>query len=596
YNSRAALLQRLGASDAEILKEIEKPIALQPDNLEHLHNKAAFLQRRSRFAEAANVYREILSRDPENMDALLRLGHMLGYSLRKYEEANVLLRQALALAPDDPRCLSALCKSLVDSRYGVESDHIEEAGQVARKLVETGTDLKPHAANLSGIFLRLADYEGLALLGDRSNLMRFWVDRMNVGSLHNQLGRVITEDDRQELVERHRDWGRKVEAIASKTPITRRPRGPKRGKVRLGFMSSDLRDHPVAYFALPIFERYDREQYEIFCYSFYPQPPDRVQASIQKSVTGFRHMLQATDREIAQRIHDDGIDILFELGGSTRYNRLDVLAYKAAPLQVSWLGYPHSAGIESIDHILVDPYINPPDPSLLVEKPFIVPESWVVMGKLGFREIPIEPGIPEDRAGAVTFGTMNNPYKYTPELFRLWAEVMHQVPKSRFLFVRPEAGAATFRRNICGEFTRHGIDADRIDFESVRGRHMPHYNRIDIALDTAPHTGGTTTCEALWMGVPTVSLVGPAFFERLSYSNLSNAGLGDLCAFSREDYVKKAAALAEDKARRRALRQGLRASIPTTALGDAGRWVRNFEATIARTLSEAGADVQAAPA
>jgi predicted O-linked N-acetylglucosamine transferase (SPINDLY family) len=361
-------------------------------------------------------------------------------------------------------------------------------------------------------------------------------------------------------------------------------------------MSSDLRDHPVAYFALPIFERYDRDQYEIFCYSFYPQPPDRVQASIQKTVTGFRHMLQATDREIAQRIHDDGIDILFELGGSTRYNRLDVLAYKPAPRQVSWLGYPHSAGIEAIDHILVDPYINPPDPKLLIEKPFIVPESWVVMGKLGFREIPIEPSIPEDRAGVLTFGTMNNPYKYTPELFRLWAEVMRQVPASRFLFVRPEAGAATFRRNICGEFARHGIEADRIDFESVRGRHMPHYNRIDIALDTAPHTGGTTTCEALWMGVPTVSLVGPAFFERLSYSNLSNAGLGDLCAFSREDYVKKAAALAEDKIRRRELRQGLRALIPTTPLGDAERWVRNLEATIARTLHETPTEAQAAPA
>jgi len=307
-------------------------------------------------------------------------------------------------------------------------------------------------------------------------------------------------------------------------------------------------------------------------------------------------MLQATDREIAQRIHDDGIDILFELGGSTRYNRLDVLAYKPAPLQVSWLGYPHSAGIEAIDHILVDPYINPPDPALLIEKPFIVPESWVVMGKLGFRDIPIEPGIPQDRAGALTFGTMNNPYKYTPELFRLWADVMHRVPQSRFLFVRPEAGAVSFRRNICAEFARHGIAAGRIDFESVRGRHMPHYNRIDIALDTAPHTGGTTTCEALWMGVPTVSLVGPAFFERLSYSNLSNAGLGDLCASSREQYVAKAAELADDRTRRAELRHGLRASIPSTPLGDAERWVRNFEATIARTMAETGARARATPA
>ena len=125
---------------------------------------------------------------------------------------------------------------------------------------------------------------------------------------------------------------------------------------------------------------------------------------------------------------------------------------------------------------------------------------------------------------------------------------------------------------------------------------MPHYNRIDIALDTAPHTGGTTTCEALWMGVATVSLVGPAFFERLSYSNLSNAGLGDLCVTSREHYVEKAAALAQDRKRRMELRQGLRAAIPSTPLGDAERWVRNFEATIARTMAETGVPARAEPA
>jgi predicted O-linked N-acetylglucosamine transferase (SPINDLY family) len=121
-------------------------------------------------------------------------------------------------------------------------------------------------------------------------------------------------------------------------------------------------------------------------------------------------------------------------------------------------------------------------------------------------------------------------------------------------------------------------------FESVRGKHMRHYNRIDIALDSAPHTGGTTTCETLWMGCPTVTLVGEAFFERLSYSNLSNAGLGDLCAFTREQYVEIAVDLAKDRARRLDLRRNLRDSLRTSPLGDAQRWVKNFELTIDRTL------------
>ena len=586
YTSRAMALQRASAPDADVLAEIDSAIEIEPNNPEHMRAKAAYFQRRSRFAEAEAVHKEMLAKDPDDIETLLRLGHLLGYSLRRYEEANSFLRHALELRPDDPRCLSGLCKSLLDSRYGVESDHIEEAGKVGRQLVATGVDLTPHAANLSGVFLRLADYEGLDALGDRSKLMEFWVDRMNVGSLHNQLGRVVTKEDRRVLVHWHREWGRRVEEVAAKTPVKRpaNRRTGLRSKIRVGLMSSDLRDHPVAYFALPIIEHYDRERFEFICYSFYPAPPDRVQSFIQQRVMSFRSMLQATDLEIAQQIADDDLDILFELGGSTRYNRLEVLAYRAAPLQASWLGYPHSAGIGAIDYILVDPYLKPDDPELLVEKPFVMPESWVVLGRLGFRDEPIEPGIAEERNGFLTFGTMNNPYKYTPELFKLWAEAMNRVPGSRFLFVRPEAGAPTFRANVAREFGKHGVTEDRLLFESVRGKHMRHYNRIDIALDSAPHTGGTTTCETLWMGCPTVTLVGEAFFERLSYSNLNNAGLGDLCAFSREQYVDIAVGLAKDKARRLDLRQNLRTRLQTSPLGDAKRWVKNFEATIDRTL------------
>ncbi|HEX3484229.1 MAG TPA: tetratricopeptide repeat protein, partial [Micropepsaceae bacterium] len=415
YTSRATALQRAGAPDTEVLAELDKAIALEPGNAEHLRAKAAYFQRRSRFAEAEAVHKELLAKDPDDIETLMRLGHLLGYSLRRYEEANQFLRHALELKPDDPRCLSGLCKSLLDSRYGVESDHIEEAGKIAHRLIATGTDLTPHAANLSGVFLRLADYEGLDALGDRSKLMAYWVDRGNVGSLHNQLGRVVTKEDRLELVHWHREWGRRVEEVAAKTPITHKPSRRVHGsKIRIGLMSSDLRDHPVAYFALPIIEHYDRNKFEFFCYSFYPAPPDRVQSFIQQRVGGFRSMLQATDQEIAQQIADDDLDILFELGGSTRYNRLEVMAYRAAPLQASWLGYPHSAGIGTIDYIMVDPYIKPDDPALLIEKPFVMPESWVVLGRLGFRDEPIEPGIPADRNGFFTFGTMNNPYKYTP--------------------------------------------------------------------------------------------------------------------------------------------------------------------------------------
>jgi predicted O-linked N-acetylglucosamine transferase (SPINDLY family) len=290
------------------------------------------------------------------------------------------------------------------------------------------------------------------------------------------------------------------------------------------------------------------------------------------------------EKDIARRIADDSLDILFELGGSTHLNRLEVMAHQPAPIQVSWLGYPHSSGLSRIGHILVDPYLKPPDPRLLLEQPFEMPSSWVSLGRLGFADRPIQPGLPQERAGRITFGTMNNPYKYSAEAIALWAAVMRQVPDSRFLIVRPEAGVGTFRQGMARAFGRHGIAAERLAFVPVRGRHMVHYNEIDIALDTLPQTGGTTTCECLWMGVPTVSLVGPAFYERLSFSNLVNAGLHDLAVDSPDAYVAAALGLVADAERRRALRSGLRDTIRRSPLGDTVTWVRDFEALTIRTL------------
>jgi protein O-GlcNAc transferase len=173
-------------------------------------------------------------------------------------------------------------------------------------------------------------------------------------------------------------------------------------------------------------------------------------------------------------------------------------------------------------------------------------------------------------------------------MIALWAAAMLQVPDSRFLFVRPEGGTAIFRDNLARAFARHGIGADRLEYLPIRGQHLQHYNRIDICLDTAPHTGGTTTCETIWMGVPTVTLVGPAFFERLSYSNLSNAGLGDLCTFTADDYVRAAVGLAQDRDRRRALRHGLRDQIRHHPLGQGDRFVAHFQQQIEAVLATHG--------
>jgi predicted O-linked N-acetylglucosamine transferase (SPINDLY family) len=296
-----------------------------------------------------------------------------------------------------------------------------------------------------------------------------------------------------------------------------------------------------------------------------------------------------TDRDVANQMIEDELDIIFELGGSTHLNRISVLAYRVAPIQASWLGYPNSIGLPTIDYILVDPYLKPA-PDLLIEKPFEMPHSWVSLSRLGFHDgDEINPLPPVQRNGYVTFGTANNPMKYTPGLLALWARVMNEVPGSRFLFIRPEGDVPAFRKHVLAAFAVGGIGAERIAFRPIRGLHKPHYNDIDISLDCIPHTGGTTTCEALWMGVPVVTRIGEAFYERLSYSNLANAGLKDLCAETEDDYVNVAVDLANDPAGIANIRNSLRGHIKASPLGDTVGWVRDWQDVIRSLVKGRGA-------
>ena len=219
----------------------------------------------------------------------------------------------------------------------------------------------------------------------------------------------------------------------------------------------------------------------------------------------------------------------------------------------------------------------------------MMPHSWIALGRMIFSDAQvIMPGLPEDRAGALTFGTANNPHKYNREMLEVWSQVLRETPGSRFMFIRPEGGSATFRRNLLAEFGRHGIAPERIVFSTIRGAHMPFYNEVDISLDTFPLTGGTTTTESLWMGVPVVSLIGEAFFERLSSSILANCGLKDLATEDKGEFVRLAVALAGDRARRLLLRETLRERIRSGPLGQTEQFAKDFYNLIARTVQPGG--------
>lgn len=573
----------------ETLPILDQALSLLPDEV-RLHEARVTALRRSGRLRDAEAYLTSLR---ERYDNEAWLHYQLGGVISDYDRArgNAHMQRALDLAPDNFEYRMALAESLARSRHGDESENLEQAYALLKEAVTPERELSASSLKVVlEIYMRMADYDAADQLGPFSKVGHSWSDAGKHTALLGHLARVRTPEDRAELVEMHRNWGRTMVKAAARFPLRRPPTRSPNGKIRIGFMSSDLRNHPVAYFSMPLFEHLDRNRFEVFCYSYFQgDKADGTQEWITGLVDGFRWVKDINDHDAAQMIADDQLDMLIELGGSTHMNKLGVMSYKPAPLQASWLGYPHSAGLETIDHFILDPYLTPESPDLLIEEPLLMPKTWLVLGDRAFPERPITGTVPEDRNGYLTIGTANNPYKYGREMVRTWAKVVASIADSRFLFVRPEGGAPSFQKNMLALFAEQGVGPERVLFQDIRGAHMPFYNDIDMSLDTFPQTGGTTTCEALWMGVPVVTLVGQTVFERMSYSILNNAGLGDLCAAGENEFIEIALKLAGDIERRRSLRTKLRAQLKSSPLGQTKQFSSDFYDIVTRAVTEAKA-------
>jgi len=571
--------------DKQAQDTIDRSIELNPTASRLYEAKSILFRRRGELRQAEAFLQQVRPR----FENEAWLHYQLGAVVSEYdrERGNTHLRRAIELDGDKLDYRMALVESLDRTRTGDEGANIEEAYQLLKATLAKETLKGPAALKIATeILIRVCDFEELERLGEFGAVGRLWAENGRHTALLKQLARVRTLEDRLELVEQHRIWGRQVEKLAAEQPLREPPPRPRDGKVRLGFMSSDLRQHPVAYFALPLFDHIDRERFDVFCYSYFQGAEDPLQRYITERVTAFRWNPDISPHDAAQLIADDRLDMLIELGGSTHMNKLEVMAWRPARVQASWLGYPHSAGLSTIDYFICDPFSAPTRPELMIEKPLTMPHTWLALGRVFSETHPIADSLPEERKGFITFGTANNPHKYSREVLRTWAKIVAGTPDARFAFIRPEGGTETFRRNVLAEFGAEGVTEDRVVFHTVRGRHMPFYNEVDITLDPFPLTGGTTTTEALWMGVPVVSRVGEAFFERLSYSILSNIGLGDLCATTLDDYAEIAMKLVADRPRRQDLRRSLRDRIRQSPLGRSDEFARDFYDMIARAVAE----------
>jgi len=349
-------------------------------------------------------------------------------------------------------------------------------------------------------------------------------------------------------------------------------------RLRVGVVSGDIRDHSVGLFLEGFLKEIDPARVELIAYQTYPETNDLTER-VRSCFAEWCSLVSVPDNVAAKRIHDDGVHVLLDLSGHVAYNRLPVFAWKPAPVQASWLGYCATTGVAEMDYYIADKETLPENQEKnFVEKIWRLPESYLCFSKPVF-DVGVRPP-PVLAKGAITFGSFNNLAKMTDEVVAVWSRILHAVPGSRLLLKAKQLNEATVRASVLTRFATHGIDAERLIQESPianRGGHLAAYGLVDIGLDTFPYNGVTTTMEALWMGVPVLTLAGERFLARQGVGILTHAGLSDWIAADTDELVSKAVAFSQDSASLSRLRAGLREQLLASPLLDAKRFARNFE-------------------
>jgi protein O-GlcNAc transferase len=371
------------------------------------------------------------------------------------------------------------------------------------------------------------------------------------------------------------------------SPIPR-PAGERR--LRIGYVCADFREHVFMLLLPQLLRDHNRDEVAVFCYSNV-RVPDGVTELYAKRAEQFRSIVALDDDAAARMIRQDRIDVLVDLTMHMAHGRLGVFARRPAPLQVTWLAYPGTTGAASIDFRLSDPHLDPParddrtddrTDDRYSERTARLPETFWCYEPMS--ELPVSE-LPATKQGHLTFGSLNNFCKTNERTFALWAQVLRAIPTSRLLLLAPPGSA---RQRTCALFEKEGVASERIEFVDYQPRadYLTTYWRIDIALDTVPYNGHTTSLDAWWMGVPVVTLVGDTVVGRAGLSQAKNLQLDELCAESPDDFCARAVALGSDLERLASMRATLRARMEGSPLMDGRRFARNFEQTLGELFRE----------
>ena len=561
-----AMRQFQAGNKEEAERQMSRAAKLDPKNPRAWFSLGEMQQARGRLEQAAASYKKAVDLDPKLAPAHNNLAMVL-HALGKPEEALASVERALAVEPGF--ALAQNMRGIVLQtlgRSGEAEASLRRAIGLDPKLAlahnNLGTALmaQGRASEAKDVYRQALALQPGYLMARSNLLMCLQYD---------------PEISPGELFREHGEYGKRVAALP-KPPEYKNSREASR-RLRIGYVSSDLRRHPVGYFLAPVLAHHDGENFEAVCYYGHAQE-DEVTASLKRGAKLWRSTLGLGDRDLAALIRQDGIDILVDLAGHTALNRLPVFALKPAPVQASWAGYTGTTGMAAIDYLITDPWENPEgSEAYAVEKLARLPDDYVCYAPPDYA--PDVGPLPVLATGDVTFGCFNNLAKINGKAIALWTELLRALPGSRLLLKNKELREEPARERIAAAFAAAGVADGRVILEgpSPHRQFLERYNGVDIALDPFPYSGGLTTLEALWMGVPVVTLGGATFAARHSLSHLNVAGLGELVARDKADYIAIALGLARDRERLAKLRAGMRARMLASPVTQAERFTRNLE-------------------
>jgi len=522
-----------------------------PAGHKKMRQTAIALYQQDKTAEALPLLEDLLKTSPDDFELNAIMGHVL-YKGHRFKEAVAPLEHALkhAANPQDARVVTgSLFAALRDGH---------ELGKMLQMAETFFANPKRSAAETMMAFLAFStvcDWKRMEalqkecfdlLLNDSSTCVYL------TGFMMDLLG--MDGCDKETTFALARKAGATKETAGLEIMNQAASQRCSGGRIKVAYLSGDFYNHPVGYFIYPLLAAHDRSRFEVYCYSN-ELVHDTVTNNIIGAADHYINVAHTPFKEVAQMMSDAGIHVAVDLGGNTESSLVMSFGYRPAPAQITYLGYAGTTGMQSVDFRISDHHAESEGfDQYYTEKLLYMPKSFICFGMRPQCERSVVS--PVSKRGHITFGSFNNKRKMTPRVVKAWSKILNQVPDSHLILKTNWANSIVIS-NITAEFVEYGISPDRLDFFGSGGAYDEHvqcYNDVDIALDTFPYTGTTTTCEALWMGVPVVTLVGDAHVNRVSYSILKNIGFEETTAFSEEEYVNIAVDLAKNPDRLNVLR------------------------------------------